>query len=222
MPANADASYFYRSGLSQLVFRVTEPVLRRVATALIGGLPGRNIEFPVSANAEDKNQQLFQRLIYFFVSEIERNPTIPDLIVTELEQALILSFLIANQNNYSSLMNGETKSATLQQVSVVEEYIDANWDRPIRIEDIASATGTGVRNLFATFKKARGYTPMTFLRRARLEHARLMLQKPDAQTSVTGVSLRCGFQNASHFARHYKEMFGELPGATLAVGKRVH
>lgn len=105
------------------------------------------------------------------------------------------------------------------QVRRVEEYIEANWDKPITIKELAHRTGVGVRSIFITFKKARGYTPMAFLQRVRLEHARRMLQTPNEQTSVTAVSLICGFHNAGHFAGHYRRAFNELPSATLYKAK---
>jgi transcriptional regulator GlxA family with amidase domain len=42
----------------------------------------------------------------------------------------------------------------------------------------------------------------------------LALATPDA--SVTGVALACGFHNGGHFAKDYREAFGELPSLTLA------
>jgi transcriptional regulator GlxA family with amidase domain len=101
----------------------------------------------------------------------------------------------------------------------VEEYIEANWRRALTIEEIAEETGVGVRSMFLTFKRARGYTPMSFLQRVRLEQARRMLQTPDETTSVTAVGLWCGFHNAGHFARYYRQAFNELPSATLAMAK---
>lgn len=105
-------------------------------------------------------------------------------------------------------------------VRIVENYLEANWDRPVTIEEIARETGVGVRSLFLSFKKARGYSPMSFLLRVRLYHARRMLEAPNATTSVTSVRSRCGFKNASHFARYYRAAFGELPSTTLAMAIR--
>jgi AraC-like DNA-binding protein len=76
-----------------------------------------------------------------------------------------------------------------------------------------------MRAMFMAFKKARGYTPMAFLRRVRLEQTRRILQKPDETTSVTAVSFSCGFNNSGYFARDYKKAFGELPSATLAAAR---
>ena len=61
---------------------------------------------------------------------------------------------------------------------------------------------------------------MAFVKQVRLRHAQDMLLNPDANTSVTGVAFACGFQNLGHFARDYRQTFGELPSATLGRSKR--
>jgi transcriptional regulator GlxA family with amidase domain len=54
----------------------------------------------------------------------------------------------------------------------------------------------------------------------RLRHAREMLATPDHETSVTSVAFVCGFGNLGHFARDYRETFGERPSETLARAAR--
>jgi len=44
-----------------------------------------------------------------------------------------------------------------------EEYIEANWDRPMSFEVIAATVGVGVRSPFATYRRSRGYCPVAFL-----------------------------------------------------------
>lgn len=56
---------------------------------------------------------------------------------------------------------------------------------------------------------------MMFVKKVRLERARSLLSRPDGITTVTGVVLACGFSNLGHFARDYRNMFGELPSKTL-------
>jgi AraC-like DNA-binding protein len=47
-----------------------------------------------------------------------------------------------------------------------------------------------------------------------------MVQTADDATTVAAVGRRCGFNNAGHFARYYREMVGELPSVTLALANR--
>ena len=82
-------------------------------------------------------------------------------------------------------------------------------------------TGVGARAIFRAFQQSRGYSPMAFARMVRLKHARERLLAPDPETSVTTVAFACGFGNLGHFARDYREAFGEPPSATLARAMRV-
>ena len=103
-----------------------------------------------------------------------------------------------------------------REVRQAEEYIEANWNQPIRIEDLVAITNFSARSLFNSFRKTRGYSPMTFAKPLRLKNAREMLAAGNPNTSGTGVAFKCGFGNLGHFANDYREAFGELPSKTLA------
>jgi transcriptional regulator GlxA family with amidase domain len=74
-------------------------------------------------------------------------------------------------------------------------------------------TGVSARVLFRSFRQHRGCTPMEFAKQVRLNQARRMLAEPGA--SVTAVAYACGFFSTGHFARAYREAFGELPSETV-------
>jgi transcriptional regulator GlxA family with amidase domain len=84
------------------------------------------------------------------------------------------------------------------------------------IEDIAAAIGVSSRSLFKTFRKSLGVTPMAYARTVRLRKANKMLLQADRATTVGAVALACGFLNAGHFAKDYREEYGESPSVTLA------
>ena len=96
-----------------------------------------------------------------------------------------------------------------------EEYLEGNWHRIVPIEELAVVADVGVRTLFRSFNQFRGCSPMQFARLVRLHRAREILSNPDSETTVIGTALACGYSNASHFARHYVQAFGERPSQTL-------
>jgi transcriptional regulator GlxA family with amidase domain len=101
-----------------------------------------------------------------------------------------------------------------------EEFIEANWQRPIALEEIVNVTGASAAELYRSFKKSRGYTPRQFADRLRLRQARVLLQRPDAIDSVAGAALACGFGDLGRFETDYILAFGESPSTTLARGQR--
>src|SRR5262249_13733645 len=117
-----------------------------------------------------------RRLLEFVVREFDRTDTpLPKLVLDELEQALIISYLSCNRHNYSHLLEGSVRRAAPWQVRLAEEYIEQNWDQPVTIEALALIGNVGIRTLFYSFKKSRGVSPMVFVRQVRLQHAREML-----------------------------------------------
>jgi transcriptional regulator GlxA family with amidase domain len=96
-----------------------------------------------------------------------------------------------------------------------EAFIEANWDKPLAIEDIVTATGASARSIFRTFKDSRGYSPSIFLRQIRLRHAQRMLEAASETTTVTAVALACGFGELAGFSKDYSRAFGEPPSAVL-------
>ncbi len=97
---------------------------------------------------------------------------------------------------------------------MLEEFIEANWDKPIDIRAMSAIGNVSARSLFRQFRKDRGYSPADFAKRIRLAHAREMLEQSGVGASVTQIALRCGFQNSGHFARDFRLAFGELPSET--------
>ncbi len=155
----------------------------------------------------------------FVAAEFDASSSsMPPIMQSDLQQAMMTSFLMANASNYSPLLLGEPEGAAPWQVRIAEQFIEANWERPITIEALAAATNVSARSLFSAFKAGRGYSPMDFVKRVRLARARQKLSKPDGETSVTTVAFECGFGNAGHFAKYYRENFGETPSQTLRRG----
>lgn len=131
---------------------------------------------------------------------------------------MIVNFLLCHEHNYTHLLLREPPPALRSTVRKVEEYIEANWEKPLDIATLAGIADVSARSLFRQFQKVRQYSPAEFAKRIRLQRAFEMLLHPEGNATVTQVALRCNFQNLGHFAREYRDAFGELPSETLASG----
>ncbi|WKG03467.1 helix-turn-helix domain-containing protein [Mycolicibacterium sp. HK-90] len=95
-------------------------------------------------------------------------------------------------------------------------YIEANADRDIALVDIAEAVYVTPRALQYMFRRHLDVSPMGYLRRVRLDHARQQLLKADpTTTTVQAVAARWGFAHTGRFAAAYRHAFGENPSDTL-------
>ncbi|WP_340684022.1 helix-turn-helix domain-containing protein [Amycolatopsis coloradensis] len=95
-------------------------------------------------------------------------------------------------------------------------FIEANAQRDIGAAEIAGAAHVSIRAVQLAFRLHLDLTPMAYVRRVRLDHARAELKaaSPD-DTTVTRVAARWGYGRPSAFAAHYRAAYGELPSHTL-------
>ena len=218
---NCDATLYFGESYDQLVLTIDIPVLLRKLTALIGSKPAGCLEFESAVDLNNREAQSFRQLILLFANQISAiQASLPSFVLEELQQTIAVAFLCCNRHNFSQLLDSDSRDLAPWQVRRVEDYVEANWNSPITIENLAAITETSTRSIFNSFKKGRGYSPMAFVKQVRLKHAQDMLLNPDMNTSVTGVAFACGFQNLGHFARDYRQAFGELPSLTLGRSKR--
>ena len=75
--------------------------------------------------------------------------------------------------------------------------------------------GTSRRTLQNSFRYVTTANPVSYLRNLRLNVVRQrLLASPPAQLTVSQATIDAGFDHLGHFARAYKELFGELPSQT--------
>ena len=89
------------------------------------------------------------------------------------------------------------------------------------IPELSDAVGVSQRTLDYAFREAFGLPPSQFLRWLRLNHMyRTLLDAQASQTKITDIALNSGFTELGRMAAEYRELFGELPSATLKRNRR--
>jgi len=212
LPPEALVTAAYAPGFEHFGLRIKADCLLSKLAALIGATPWRELQFDQTMRADNAAIGNLRRTLMFFAAELER--ATPALAIAELEQALIVSFICSNRHNYSAFLDNNARPVGSWQVRRAEEYIEAHWNQPMTIEELARVTSAGARSIFYQFKKDRGQSPMAFVKQVRLRHARHMLER-NPNPSVTATALACGFSNLGHFARDYFKRFGERPSDTI-------
>ncbi|MBR0965211.1 helix-turn-helix transcriptional regulator [Bradyrhizobium diazoefficiens] len=199
----------------QLVLRIDLPALERTIKALAGDASDKRLEFS-EGEANPSSMSFLRRQVFHLAEELE---TFADqyspLARAELERDLIVRFLLAHEHNFSDLLKREPLVAGRSVVERIEAFIEANWARPIDLEEIAGIANVSVRTVFREFARAGKGSPAQFAKRVRLQRAAEFLRSPADGTTVTGVAFRCGFQNIGRFAAEYLRSHGELPSETL-------
>lgn len=219
--SRAETDIEFGENYQQIVWRVPMDIFIAKLAAMTGEPVTGSLSFdPVLDLASPEGRSL-ATILGCILNTIETMP--PDAaptVLAELEQALAVALLTAADHSQQAFLGGRHRGAAPWQVRRAEDYIEAHWNQPISIEDLAAVTGASARSLFRTFKEYRGCSPLEFAKRLRLRHARRMLQSGSPETSVTGVAAACGFGDLGHFGKDYARAFGELPSLTLQRGRQ--
>ena len=104
----------------------------------------------------------------------------------------------------------------------VLDRLEAEPNRPWRVEDLAAVSGVARRTLHKHFRSFLGRSPMEFLRELRLDRARQELLRASPGAGVTEVAESCGITHLGRFATRYRERYGESPSATLRRRSGLH
>ena len=209
----------FQSGYRQIALRIEYDTLSRNLSALLGQ-DVRNLSFDEALTNQSAMEALRRRVFHLATDYNERGAFFSDLAAAEAERMIVMKFLICHRHNYTHLLLREPPPASSTAVKTVEEFIEANWDKPIDIDAMVAVAQVSARSLFRQFRRDRGCSPADFAKRVRLNHAREMLERSNEVGSVIQVALKCGFQNPGHFARDYRNSFGELPSVTLQRARK--
>jgi AraC-like DNA-binding protein len=139
------------------------------------------------------------------------------LLDSPAEEARFLRPLVTREIVFR-LLRGE-QGGRLRQIAVLGghahriaralERLREDFDRPLRIEDIARESGMSVSGFHHHFKAVTAMSPLQFQKQMRLQEARSLMLGEDLDASSAGY--RVGYGDASHFTRDYKRLFGAPP-----------
>lgn len=94
----------------------------------------------------------------------------------------------------------------LSRINRTFDYIEANIDKPITLEELANVANFSKFHFNRIFHSIVGETPFQFIQRVRLERA-AMLMLTNKKESITEIAHRCGFSDLSVFSRNFKNCF---------------
>ncbi|MBD5559465.1 MAG: AraC family transcriptional regulator [Clostridia bacterium] len=106
-----------------------------------------------------------------------------------------------------SVRQTEASKAMRQMLS----FLQANYTRSVRIEEIAGSAHVSVRSCQRLFRTFTSQSPKQFLLGLRLEKARLMLE--DTSLGIPEICADCGFTDQSYFTKLFRERLGATPAS---------
>jgi AraC-like DNA-binding protein len=132
-----------------------------------------------------------------------------------LEQSLLTTILLGLPHTATAeLANYEPSASGIG--GRIREWLEAHYDKPVGVADIAAAMDLSVRRVQAICRSRWDQTPMQLLRGIRLDHARgALLSAQPASGTISRIATAAGFTRISRFTAAYCERFGEAPAQTL-------
>jgi len=114
--------------------------------------------------------------------------------------------------------NFTVNGARRRVAKLAQEFIEEDYYKSIRLEDLCRVTGVGVRTLQRAFREYFDLTITDYLKAVRLDASRRELAAAHPpEESVSVIALRHGFTHFGRFSGEFRRRFGELPKETLAM-----
>lgn len=206
----------WHEGCRQLLVKIPRERVESVCRNLLDDDVARPIEFEPEMPLGNDMGRSWQHLLASHLCNLHMpSPAFAPQLLPAQEEALIHHLLLRQGNNYSERLAQPHCAAAPRNLRAAEHFIHAHLSEPLTLEAIAQASGASVRGLCLAFQKRLQYSPMAYVRMARLERARQDLLGAPPGTQVTDVALRWGFNHVGRFSAAYRKRYGESPLQTL-------
>jgi AraC family L-rhamnose operon regulatory protein RhaS len=132
----------------------------------------------------------------------------------ELRDVLAITLLRATLVELKRVVNSEvadqaTYTTSEKRVQELITRLSSNCGQQWTLTSMAHDCGIRRTQLCKIFHKLTGSTPMEFLSRIRVEHAKTLLRRSD--TKVIDIAFECGYSSSQYFANTFKQATGVTP-----------
>lgn len=137
--------------------------------------------------------------------------------------------LLRSRTMLRSLFSGDKKEEAAEEqlgsrdqtfINRLRDSIRQNMgDSDFTVERLGEEVGLSRVQLYRKVKALTGQTPVDLLKKARLERARLLVEKTDK--SISEIAYEVGFTAPSYFNKCFKDEFGVCPGVLRERGSQL-
>ena len=90
-------------------------------------------------------------------------------------------------------------------------YIEQHFEQNVTLKNLSRTLQKNPHYIHRSFKETVGMTPLQYLHKIRMDHAKTWLKDPSY--SITNVGLDVGYSDSAHFSAKFKEFEGRTPKA---------
>ncbi|WP_170119924.1 AraC family transcriptional regulator [Branchiibius hedensis] len=203
-----------RADHEQIIVTIPRSRLEILAARLLGR--GREEVEPALANVRVPASVIAQVETVVLMATEDLNAQSRDVLL-RLEDLLIESILLALPDFRRQLPSAAFVPS--RKVGAAMAYMDDHLAEPLTISEVATQVGVTARGLQLAFQRELNQTPMRWLRDRRLDAAHGLLSRavPGQEVTVTSVARATGLHHLGHFARAFRDRFGEQPSSILTA-----
>lgn len=140
---------------------------------------------------------------------LEKNLTFVNKVMRIDNQEDLCAWISTALNEFIELVYSCQDGRKVSQIRPAINYIDANYDKPMMLAEIARASHLSVSRLAHVFKEQMGITIIDYVTSVRIERAKALLLATDQ--SCTEICFEVGYNNQSYFTRTFKALVGMTP-----------
>jgi len=148
----------------------------------------------------------------------QESPTVRDIEL--LQKQLVEQLLLSIRSPDSS--SPDTIPGCRLVAWRAERIIRKNLHRRLDIKELSKIIGCSLRTLHLGFKERYGITPARYGRILALQAVRRELSSLSPNLTIADVAMAWGFHHLGRFSRQYRELFGQLPRATVDQTRQRH
>ena len=140
---------------------------------------------------------------------LEKNLNFVNKVMRINNQEDLCAWISTALNEFIELVYSSQDARKVSQIRPAINYIDANYNKPITLADVAKASHLSVSRLAHIFKEQMGITIIDYLTSVRIERAKQLLLATDQ--NCTEICFEVGYNNQSYFTRTFKGLVGMTP-----------
>jgi len=106
---------------------------------------------------------------------------------------------------------GQIRRHSCARMRAVADYIEAHFDQPILISDMAAVANLSPYHFARLFKQAFGESPRQYILTRRVRRAKHMIRSED-RLGFSAIAADCGFASQSHMTTTFRQVIGCTPG----------
>ncbi|MCU6708578.1 AraC family transcriptional regulator [Paenibacillus sp. J5C_2022] len=130
-------------------------------------------------------------------------------LVSRLKEKSVLLHILTLVMENQPLRISESHSQEMERLTRIQQYVDSHLQRELTLEELASVLHLHPNYFSKYFKRHFGVSPLKYVSRKRMEHAKLLLKT--SSQSIKEIAQATGFEDANYFSKTFRREVGYSP-----------